>query len=518
MSFFGTNPLGRRTRPPLLLVSVLGGLCTLPVGGCEGRTRCEAEATGECGPRQDAGSSDGSVLDDAATQDAGAPDSGTPDSGTPDSGAPDAGAPDAGAPDAGSPDAGPPAPPWVPSLYGYSVGARSYYRGLLADFCHGPSLPGSSPPSAQDYAYTVYPINLFGLRTYGAAFYAEDLGWLLRCARKTGRLRVIVRFDFYEYDTDPETGRRISYQKHLLCRNDNGSGVGRPLREGCPDVLDGDGNVARRGYLEPDVDSTVDALAPLWAAVPELAQTFEGTERRVLAGITLSEENVTWDYTSDGNGGYQRIAGRRAEFLGQLYTALSTRFDADFLQWYSPTLTLNYPGSSANWPEIPSDGWVFDAYHLSVVSEVEAIAGANVRESDFFEYASKMSELGVPSYGIVWSSPLRYPRGSEPDINHLWWNAWQSHGHEGGWVRFYGQVAVLQHFEIPTLYYPYTPVQQSGTAWADTAWDRIAGRCGEGLLVAFSEQAWRWIPENPISLTIPAAQTSWIPSAPASCE
>lgn len=365
-------------------------------------------------------------------------------------------------------------PSFIPSVYGYSVGTRSYLRTQLAPFCDSsaPAQPGST--SALDYAHVVYNLSLKNLREQ-PAFYAADLDWLLACARKTGKLRVLVNFNFYE---------------SLAQKNQT------------------------PGYTLPNLDSALSAFDLLLGGPKNLGLTFTGSGYAVLAGITLAEENVTWEYVQRPDGTATFTPGLRAQFLSELYTRLKQKHGGKwylkFFQWYSPNKVPNYPGYSSDWPVIPADGWVFDQYTLDVKS-----SAANLYQGAYYQYVSNLKKLGLPVFSVVFASPLRNPSASDRGLNFEWWNAKSYDGRDGGWVKLHGQVAINQLFKVPTIYYPYTPLNGVDTNMLDTA---IPTACGEELFTFLVRTTWPYVKGSSVPLTLPAERPEWIPSAPSSCQ
>ena len=408
----------------------------------------------------------------------------------------------------------------IPSLYGYSKGTNSYLiKHLNATYCADdqPTLEGSV--RGIDYVYNVYNMSLANLdsRYNVNDFYKNDLSNLIECARKTGKLRIIYNVNFWEYDSVEEspTGKKLDYQKKQLCRT-----TGLPMSAKCIDTFDDNGNVIEYGYIEPNIEDALAAFDRIIDDNESLKLTFSGSGYAVLAGITLAEENVTWDWERNDNGTYKRVPGKRADFLEELYFALKDEYPHwthKFLQWYSPNRMPNYPGYNDDWPEISADGWVFDQYHLDVTS------ARSFYQSEYYTFVREIKRLNKPVYSIVFASPLRYPTGNTRGINSEWWNSNEYEGEDGGWVRFYGQVAINQMFKIPTIYYVYTPIKH-----ADIALDRVGlpditnedRACGIDLLNLFRYITWPHIEETTLDPEAPLDEGKpfWIPSAPTTCE
>jgi len=429
------------------------------------------------------------------------------------------------------------------SLYGYSTmgktsGKNYYFNKLYPDICGAKTAsPGGS--ASLDYAYTIFNVSLANLELYegtrDAYVFHQNLIDLLNCAQKSGSLRVIINFNFYEYER--VEGKVVEWQKNLLCPTTQTSMVYRE----CPDTVDGRGNITD-GYHQPTLTQAMAAykklLEPSNSTVRRNLQkalrlTFAGSGVPVLAGITLSEENVTWDYEKQSDGSYKPVYGKadtlppRADFLNDLYNALVKRYVTSdslnrnwmykFLQWYSPNTWGNYPGSNVNWPLIGADGWVYDQYHLDVSTSTSNV----ITRGEYYDYALSMAQLDGPVYSVVFASPLRYPTGGTRTINSEWWNSLSYANGDGGWLRFFGQVEVNKLLRIPTIFYAYTPVSRQDTPMTDS---RINSnpelqKCGQDLFTFLESTTLTHLlaTKDSILYRYTSEKPDWIPAAPDGC-
>lgn len=395
-----------------------------------------------------------------------------------------------------------PVAPELSGLYGYSLGANSFLRAQLATFCSRASAELPASRSLDGFGYFYYGISLKALREYGAAFFSSDLRSLSECLKKTGSTRLIIVFNFYEFDRDPATNAVFHFQKQQLCRIDK-----KPMSPHCRDTKDAKGNVIKRGYIAPDlVSARADFDSLLSSLGRTLTTTFDGSTFSVIAGISLSEENVTWDYVGQADGSYRFASGSRATFLDNLYGALKIRYPSvNFIQWYSPHKIPNFPGYNATWPQIGADGWIFDQYLMASVH----VDG--VEQSTYYQYVTGMASLNVPLYSIVFASPNRNPSAA-PSVDPTWWNT-GTEGAEAGWTRYYAQVAINQAFHIPTSFYAYTPMNGG-----DVPLTARQGACGTELFTFLRTKTWPWTKSHQLSLTLPSTRPEWIPLAPAQCD
>lgn len=153
--------------------------------------------------------------------------------------------------------------------------------------------------------------------------------------------------------------------------------------------------------------------------VTTFSKAVDGLQSLRIEGFTIEEENVYW--------------GGRARFLEDLYRDLKSRYPGQkFFQWYSTGLKPNVPGRDS--PDLPADGWIFDAYRLDGKAYVDLIEGTLSR--------------GKPVYSVIWASPNWRPgdKSKTPDLN--WWNS-------EGWKVFAWQLAVNKKNNVPTAFYMY---------------------------------------------------------------
>ena len=401
---------------------------------------------------------------------------------------------------------------FIPSLYAYNHGERNdagsnnQYRRLLQEFCdgrtHAQAIPGLETDG--EFAVTMYNLPYWRYRE-DTEYYNRQIDWLIGCARKTGRLRVLINYNFY----------RSPKQKLLICET---SALAPSHEGGCNNMPDGS-----PGYIPANVADAMTAFELLLGehGPEKLAYTFRETELRVLAGITLAEENVTWDYAlrrGDGGAKYLFQENMRSDFLNDLYLKLKETFGADgyqFLQWYSPHATkLNYPGSGETWPLIGADGWVFNQYTMSILGRDNSFV-----DSNYHQYAQAITNLGKPVFSIVWASPLRYPRASgKGKLNFDWWSRNEYGNQAGGWKGFHGQVAVNQSLGITTLFYALTP-HPLGTVDYDVFMTQadIPKECGMEMFTELIHITLPFFRGNRIPATYAPAKPDWILSAPTEC-
>ena len=224
---------------------------------------------------------------------------------------------------------------FLPSLYSYNWGyqnhqnSSNFYRTELQEFCSSQAKPLHGSNNVSSYSQTIFNISYDKFRK-DPKKYSDQLDWLISCARKTGKLRVIVNFNFY----------RNNNQKKQICDT-----TGKPLAKGgvCPDKSNG-----APGYAIPTVNSAMRAFGQLFGKLgpKNLNMVFKGSGYSVVEGFTLGEENVTWDYVRQDDETYKFTKNLRSNFLNKLYDSLRAKYGSwpkKYFQWYSPhRVKLNY--------------------------------------------------------------------------------------------------------------------------------------------------------------------------------
>jgi hypothetical protein len=167
---------------------------------------------------------------------------------------------------------------------------------------------------------------------------------------------------------------------------------------------------------------------------PMFDKFFEQVDEDQIYAFTISEENVFW------NGQQERLVAA--------YDYLKKKYNVPLWQWWSPSHAGSIVGMS--WPNLPSDGWALDEYHLQQPA----------MESSMRMY----TVMRKPAFQIIWAAP-EYP----------------------GWPwsekTFWDQFTVCRKYNIPIAFFCWSG--RSNQPYADRwAWQADAS---PGMRKAFED-------------------------------
>jgi hypothetical protein len=229
--------------------------------------------------------------------------------------------------------------------------------------------------------------------------------------------------------------------------------------------------------------------------------------------LTIEEENVPWEAPNwDG--------GERASYLQGIFDSLhASHPEQNVLTWYTSHTQDNAPGETVSghlWPNLASDGWVFDQYAMS--------------DACYPLYVDSLSaHAKKPAVSLVWASPnwvigpasgcavrSDCTGATAPDCrpgdlvrNNAWWNL-------AGWKRFYRQLYTNHQYGIPTALFTVC-LDASGNQVVP--WRSTDSRCVNFLRAALDTPVKQALasgpvgPDNPyFPEPTPAVKPAWVPA------
>lgn len=164
----------------------------------------------------------------------------------------------------------------------------------------------------------------------------------LYCGWNQYFLQADTPFDYFIVPAVMSEGQDISeWNDSLKKARRNGT---RVIVDLIPRAKNADGEFYAVHHLSHDAgDSEIEKLA---AVVDDFFTQVDSSE---ICAITLGEEHIFW------NG--------RDRHLNRLYELIKAKHDVPIYQWYSPSSHGSIPGVTG-WPNLKSDGWMADEYHL----------------------------------------------------------------------------------------------------------------------------------------------------------
>ncbi len=234
-------------------------------------------------------------------------------------------------------------------------------------------------------------------------------------------------FDFLVVTATPRQGKdNARWNEWLKKARQNGKRVIANLN---PQIKDAKGEYGLSELTSESDKATIDRIAGV------ADEFFAQVDAKELYAITLAEENIFW------NG--------RTEQLNALYDKIKARHDVPVFQWFSGSSHGSIPGVTG-WPNLKSDGWVADEYHLDQPDMERAMRGYRV--------------LQKPIIQIIWAGG---DGQSVPFIDK----------------RFAEQIEVCRKYDIPTAYFTYNG-KGPAWGWSDDAPPNLKAKFGLVLKTA----------------------------------
>jgi hypothetical protein len=223
----------------------------------------------------------------------------------------------------------------------------------------------------------------------------------------------------------------------------------------------------------PDTDPAASMQLREQAAVDAVARVLDSITGVPVAAVTIGEENVFWDDQST--------------VLTRAYDALKEEYpERRFYQWYSPTKSLAVPG--AKWPDLRTDGWIFDQYFLD--------------ENLYSQYVDGLVAKQTQLVSVVWASPFWRPGEQQPEPGPEWWE-------QDGWRRLYEHVKINRDRDVPTAFFVFE-LQASGKRLPLFKSDDA---CARGFVEYFLNQTMQFLRSNRHIPAAPDRRPEWIPAA-----
>ncbi|QEG33403.1 hypothetical protein [Bythopirellula goksoeyrii] len=240
----------------------------------------------------------------------------------------------------------------------------------------------------------------------------------LYCGWNQYFLQADTPFDYFIVPAVVSEGQDISeWNDSLQKARRNGT---RVIVDLVPRAKNADGEFYAVHHLSHDADdSEIEKLA---AVVDDFFTQVDSSE---IYAITLGEEHIFW------NG--------RDRHLNRLYELIKAKHDVPIYQWYSPSSHGSIPGVTG-WPNLKSDGWMADEYHLDQPDMERAMRGYTVMQK--------------PIVQIIWAG------GGQQSVPYIP-------------RRFGEQWEVCRKYNIPTSYFAWFGRPGAWWGWQKQAPDSL---------------------------------------------
>ena len=204
--------------------------------------------------------------------------------------------------------------------------------------------------------------------------------------------------------------------------------------------------------------------------VTQAGAMIDGLAGVPIEGISIDEEN--------------KLDSSRIALLTDVYKRLKQKYPAQhFLQWVSAG-SYRLPSLGSDLASIPADGWIVDAYNLTM--------------PEYEKFLAQFRAVSGRVYSVIWAAP-----GQRPDIaaatvaQPAFWNS--------RWANFYVQIAYNRSIGVPTIFYLYG---LSGSR-AISLW--TSNYCDKEYFSSFVKTTVPFIRSHALSTEAPAEKPQWLP-------